>query len=263
MFGIWAEGNPFREGSLTLRPPVSPFPGEGYDCPEGQLPLGDAVVDGQVVVDGPVHPVGHDHGPGLAAHQPGAEDGFVEVVNHDLGLGTDRVLVALDIVPETPLGPPGVELGVVVDLLDEVEVALDAAIVLEDVQDEPLLDGLLHRVDVEGEVLHRPVGLGRRLSEEFQGPVLRGCREGEVAGVAQHAPACNDPVDLVLVILLFLLGLVSQSHVHLGRGPAPIAGVGFVDDDGEPPLQVLLLHGVQDEGELLDGGRDDPLALGD
>ena len=51
--------------------------------------------------------------------------------------------------------------------------------------------------------------------------------------------------------------------MHISRCPASLAGVGLVDDDGELPVQVFLAHGFGDEGELLDGGDDDPLALGD
>ena len=39
--------------------------------------------------------------------------------------------------------------------------------------------------------------------------------------------------------------------------------MGLVDDDGEFPVQVLLSHGLGNNWELLDGGDDDPLALGD
>ena len=175
----------------------------------------------------------------------------------------DGVLMSLHVVPEAPLGPPGVELWVVVDLLDQVEVAPDAGVVFQHVQNEVLLDGLLHGVAVEGQVLHGPVGLGRGVPEEFQGLVFWRRREGEVAGVGQHLTALDDAVDLVLEGVFVLPGLVSQGCVHIGRAPASLAGVGFVDDDGELPVQVLLGHGFGDKGKLLDGGDDDPLALGD
>ena len=37
--------------------------------------------------------------------------------------------------------------------------------------------------------------------------------------------------------------------------------MGLVDDDGELAPPVLVADGVKDEGELLDGSDDDPLAI--
>ena len=37
--------------------------------------------------------------------------------------------------------------------------------------------------------------------------------------------------------------------------------MGLVDDDGEFAPAMVVADGVEDEGELLDGGDDDPLAL--
>ena len=78
---------------------------------------------------------------------------LVEVVDHDLGLEADGVVVALDVAAQLLLGPLGVELRVALDRLDQLVVALDRRVVLEHVQDEALLDRLLHRVAVEGPVL--------------------------------------------------------------------------------------------------------------
>ena len=74
----------------------------------------------------------------------------------------------------------------------------------EHVQDETLLDGLLHRVAVEGPVL----GLATRLeglAEDLQGLVLGGGREGEVTRIRQQLATLHDAVDRVLG------GLVSPS----------------------------------------------------
>ena len=78
---------------------------------------------------------------------------LVEVVDHDLGLEPDRVVVALDVAAQLLLRPLRVELRVVLDRLHQPVVALDRRVVLEHVEDEALLDRLLHRVAVEGPVL--------------------------------------------------------------------------------------------------------------
>ena len=64
----------------------------------------------------------------------------------------DRVVVALDVPPQLLLGPLGVEFRVVLDRLDQLVVAVDRRVALQHVEDEALLDGLLHRVAVEGPV---------------------------------------------------------------------------------------------------------------
>ena len=66
------------------------------------------------------------------------------------------------------------------------------------VEDEAFLDGLLHGVRVERQVLDGAVGLGRCVAEQFEGLVLWRRREGEVAGVVQQPSAFDDPVDAVL-----------------------------------------------------------------
>ena len=81
----------------------------------------------------------------------------MEVVHHDLGLEADGVVVALHVAAQLLLRPLGVELGVALDRLDQLVVALDRRVVPEHVEDEALLDGLLHRVAVEGPVLDRAV----------------------------------------------------------------------------------------------------------
>ena len=104
-------------------------------------------------------PLRHDHRAGLAADLVQRQHLLVEVVDHDLGLEPDRVVVALDVAAQLLLRALGVELRVVLDRLHQLVVALDRRVVLEHVEDEALLDRLLHRVAVERPVLHRAVGL--------------------------------------------------------------------------------------------------------
>jgi hypothetical protein len=96
------------------------------------------------VLDGPLDAVGHHHGPGLAADLVLGDHLLVEVVDHDLGLEPDRVLVALDEAAQLLLGLLGVELRVVLHGLGEPVVAGYRRVVGQHVQDEALLDRLLH-----------------------------------------------------------------------------------------------------------------------
>ena len=114
---------------------------------------------------------------------------LVEVVDHDLGLEADGVVVALDVLAQLLLRLLRVELRVVLDRLDQLVVAVHRRVALEHVEDEALLDRLLHRVAVERPVLDLALGVRRTgLAEHFQRLVLRRGGEGEVAGVRQHLP---------------------------------------------------------------------------
>src|SRR5205814_1079925 len=105
------------------------------------------------VLNGPFDATRDDHGSRLAADLLESYHLLKEVIDHDFGLEPDRVLMALDIPPELLLRPLGVELGIALDGLHEPVVAVDGRVVLQNVEDEALVDCLLHRVGVEGAVL--------------------------------------------------------------------------------------------------------------
>ena len=186
---------------------------------------------------------------------------FVEMVDHDLGLEADGVLVTLDVAAQLPPGALGVELRVLLHVLDQPVVAVHGGVVLQHVHDEALLDSLLHRVAVEGAMGDLAMGLGIGVPEELQGPVLGGRGESEVAGVGQELLRLHYLVDPVLggVVLLFN-AVLPESHGDGRRGAPSLAGMGFVDDDGEAAAVLPAPDLVQDERELLDGGDDDLLA---
>ena len=63
-------------------------------------------------------PLGDDHRARLAADLVQRQHLLVEVIHHDLGLQVDGVVMALHVVAELLLRALGVELRVVLDLLD-------------------------------------------------------------------------------------------------------------------------------------------------
>ena len=262
LVGDLAAGEAVERGLGHLRAAVLVLAGEGDDGLVRALALLQVVAHRVVVLDRPLDAAGDHHRPGLAADLLQAHHLLVEVVDHDLGLQPDRVVVALDVLAQLLLGPLGVELRVVFDRLDQLVVARDRRVALQHIQDEPLLDGLLHRVAVEGPVLGLAAVL-IRLAEDFQRLVLGRGGEGEVAGVGQQLAGLHDPVDLVLGRLVFLLGpAFRQGHAHRGRRLAALAGVGLVDDDRELLAAVLRPDRVEGEGERLHRQDDDLLALG-
>ncbi len=130
--------------------------GEGDDGLVGALALGEIRLEGVEILDGPLDAAGDHHGPRLAADLAGRQHLLVEVVDHDLGLEPDGVVVALDVAAQLLLGLLGVELRVVLGLLDQLVVAVHRRVALEHIEDEAFLDRLLHRVAVEGPVLNLP-----------------------------------------------------------------------------------------------------------
>ena len=235
--------------------------GEGHDGPVLALALLQVVAEGVEVLDRALDPVGDHHGARVAADLVLGEDLLVEVVDHDLGLQADGVVVALDEAPQLLLRLLDVELRVVLHGLGEPVVAGHRRVVREHVQDEALLDGLLHGVAVEGAVPDGAVGLGIGRAEDLQRLVLRRGGEREVAGVGQQLARLHHAVDLVLVglVLGLLAGCAQCSRDGRRRAPA-LAGVSLVDDDGEAPRALLVADLVEDEGELLNGRNDDLLA---
>ena len=99
------------------------------------------------------------------------------------GFELDGMIVAFHVATELLLCSLGIELGIVFDLLHQLVVALDRRVVPEHVENEALLDRLLHRVAVEGPVLNRAIRLRLGLAKDLERLVLGRGSKGEVAGV--------------------------------------------------------------------------------
>ena len=250
-----------------LRAAVLVLAGEGDDRLIRALALREIRLEGVEVLDGPLDAARHHHRPRLSADLARRQHLLVEVVHHDLGLEPDRVVVALDIPAQLLLRLLGVELRVVLDLLDQLVVAVHRRVGLEHVEDEALLDRLLHRVAVEGPVLDLALGVGRqRLAEHLQRLVLGRGGEGEVAGVGQHLARRH---ALLERLVHRVLGVGSSSSSSAGAPSAWLIAAEVL-----PPwlecassmtmAKVLPRLGrdlVEDEGELLHRRDDDLLPL--
>ena len=167
---------------------------------------------------------------------------------------------------------PGLVAGVVPDRLLDPPQRLVRGVVLEDVEDEPLVNGLTHGVEVEGveEAGHRVAG-----PEHLEGLGLRGGGESEEGEVGLLPAPENRLGDGLLGLVdgvgdeagvlglgpghLLLLGR-SEDHLQvLGRLPG-LGGVRLIDDDRVAPVGkslAKLLDLLEHEGELLEGGDHD------
>ena len=233
---------------------------EGDDRAPGALALAEIVADRVEVLDRALDPGGDDHGPRLPADLAEADHLLMEMIDHDLGFEPDRMVVALDIMAQLLLRPLGVEFGVGLDRLDQAVIALDRGVTAQHIEDEALLDRLLHRVAVEGAV-PGPAVLHDGIAENLQGLRLRRRGEREVARVGQQLARLHDPVDAVFRrLLLVLLTGGGERHVHRGGGLAALARMRLVDDDRKAAVAVQAADVVEDEREFLDRGDDDFLA---
>ena len=250
------------QGTLAdLLPTELVLTGESDDGSVPAFPLLQVVPDGVEVLDRARDSVGDHHRPGFPADLALPQHLIVEVVDHDFRLQADRVITAFDEPPQLLLGLFDIELRVVLHRLGQLVVALHGGVMGEHVQDEPLLNRLLHGVTVEGEVLDRAVGLRSSVAEDLQGLVLGGGREGEVAGVGKQPARLHQAVDLVLEGLLFLLFAGLGEGLRHGRaGAAALARMGLIDDDGKGAAPMVAADLAEDEGELLHGRDDDLLA---
>ena len=185
----------------------------------------------------------------------------MEVVDHDLGLEADRAVVAFDESAQLLVGLVDVKLRIFLHPLGEPVEAGHRRVVGQHVQDEALLDRLLHGVAVEGAAPDRAVGLRVGRAEDLQRLVLRRGGEREVAGVGQQLARRHRPVDAVLEGLAIGLLAGGPQRSRHGRRRAPaLAGVRLVDEDGEAPSALLVANLVEDEGKLLDRRDHDLLA---
>ena len=161
-------------------------------------------------------------------------------------------------------GAAPVHLGVLADGFAEPVVALVGHVAGQHVEDEALLDGLAHRVQVEGPVRRLAVRAGHvgvALAEQLERLALGGGGEGEERQVAL-APSGGGARgqrgqvvgQLVLPVALDLGLGPAQHRLDRAGGLPALAAVRLVDDHGHPPA---LQTGGGDDGELLQRGDDD------
>ena len=114
-----------------------------------------------------------------------AGDVGAEVLDDDVGLLGQVVLVEGDVLRDRLAGLRGLVARVVLERLLQVPVGVVGGVGGQDVVDEPLADGLAHRVQVERLV---PVDGGVVAAEQLEGLALGGGGEGEERQVRLPAP---------------------------------------------------------------------------
>src|SRR5262249_35468533 len=134
--------------------------------------------------------------------------------------------------------------------------AVNRRVVFQHVQNESLLNRLLHRINVKSDVFYL---VARRcgIAEHFQSLVLWCGSEREIARVWQHLFRFDNPVDGILDgFLLLFLTTSSEGDVHFCRYAPALAGMCFVNDDGKLPSPMFAPDLIQNDREFLDGRYD-------
>lgn len=180
------DGNPFGLASATCTPPYSGSP---------EIAANGSFDSTRYAVLAWKHKIARS----MIAHttmpralpplSPGGEDVRAEVVDRKPGLQPDGLVVPVDELPGLLAGLPRVELRVARDRLRGLVVARRRRVARQDVEGEPLLDGLLHRVAVERPVPDLTARVRReRGAEHSERLVLRRRRGREVARVLHELP---------------------------------------------------------------------------
>ena len=263
---------------------VGDLAGEGHQGAHVRVPhVLDVLVHLALVPDGGGAGVGDHHGLGLPVEQSGHVG--AEVLHDDLDLLRDVRRVQLDPPHELlarlglvhfggrlPDGGP-VAFRTELALLSgqgQLEGGVVVGEVLQHVEDELLLDGLLHGVPVEGgrDLLALLVVLAGGAAEHLQGLVLRGGGEGEEADVLRASGGGDlggeDGLGVRLSPVVEVGLLVRGEHaLELGCGGAGLGGVRLVRDHrvGAAGERRVTFEELKHGGEGLQRHHDDPVAL--
>ena len=168
------------------------------------------------------------HRLGLPLHAVG--DLVPEVLDDDLGPLRQVLGMQGDETGQRGAGLGRLVLGVFEERLLEVEVPVVGEVVGQHILDEALLDGLAHRVQVEGMVL----AVRTQLAEQLQGPALGGSGEREERQVRLPTPSGHRLGEQHLGVGRVLIDLLPRGAQHLTerfRGLSGLGRVGLVDDD--------------------------------
>ena len=117
---------------------------------------------------------------------------------------------------------------------------------LKDIQDEPLLNGLLHRIIVKRLMLNFAFRFIRH-AKHFKSFILWGSGKCEITGILKHLSTFKDTIDFILGgFFLSLFVVRGKSHIHFSRHITALAGMCFIDDDCKIILSMRCPNVVKD-----------------
>ena len=170
-----------------------------------------------------------------------------EVLHDDGCLLADHLRVLPDESADGGAGLAHLDLGVAVHG-GEPEVGAVGGVVGQHVEDELLLDGLAHRVEVERALR----AVGSHNAEQLDRALLGGGREGEEAEVRLSASGGHDGGKRgfgvhLLVVAGQIAGSCSEGLLESGGGIPRLRAVGLVHDDREPLAREVDVIELRDD----------------
>ena len=179
------------------------------------------------------------------------------MLHHYRYLVLDGLFVLQNELSQDRLCLVALDLGVLLGPLLQLPVGGVGGVVLENIYDEFLLDGLAHRVQAEGhESAVRVLG-----PEQLQRLGLGSGGEGENADVVLLATRCHLEMDDILVVHLLLDIPSLREHLgHLLVHLTALRGVCLVNQQGESGA-CELAYRVEYDWELVQRGDDDLLTV--
>ena len=158
----------------------------------------------------------------------------------------------------------GVQFRVIGNGLGDLVVHIVGHVVLQHIQNKAFLDGLPHRIHMEGVVFAALIPL----AEHLQRFIFWGSRKGEEGQIFVDTLSGQFIQQLVLIVLalglllILLFGVLLQNFLGIGQRPLQftsgitgLGGMGLVHNDRKP--LVARAHFFVDDRELLEGGDDD------
>ena len=211
---------------------------------------------------------GHNHSFGVSTNfVPGH---IAEMLQHDRCFLRNIMGVERFKLPDCTHTSRRIQFRIIRDGLGDLIVHPVGHVVLQDIQDEVLFNGLTHRVNVEGMIL----AVGIPLAEHLERLILGGCRKGKEREIFLGALGRQLIQKLVLIILPgffrcgFFGGVFLQNFIGVCQCPLEFAGsiaglgrMGLIHNDGKPLIPGT--HFLVNHRELLQSCDDNACSVVD
>ena len=236
------------------------FAGEGHNCIIRTMPVCEALVNSVVVFDASRNAGGDHHCTRFAADLLLSDYLLMEMLHHHSCLFSDNVRITLDKGTQLLLRTLLVKHRIILDCFHDLVPAVDGRIVPKHIKNEALLNGLLHRIDMERAMLDFTILLIGN-TKHLLGLILRSSCESKVAGGGDELTSLHHGIDLILVVCIVICGKTRKCQIHIRGITSTLAGMRLVDDDGKLVILMFLPDLRYDVWELFYCRYNDALAI--
>ena len=214
-------------GNLAVFPIRSS--GKGNDGLERTMTLLQQTADCLIILNSPADGAGYNHCSRFSADLTLCNYFTMEVLHHNGGFLMDRIAIGFHIIPENCLGTLFIEFWVILNSFRQLIIALYRGVILQNIQNEAFLDGLLHGVNIVRRRLVGPIRLRNFFPEHLQSFILWRCREGKIARILYHLTAFDDRIDLIFKVVFVIINTARKNHVHFCGQASVLAGMRLIN----------------------------------